>query len=77
MVNFKKLTDKAKVVVDKRGGVESLKEDAQELREQLLFLSRNPIAAKTLGAAGRRTAIDLFNVDRYLADWRGVIHAGA
>jgi hypothetical protein len=33
MVNFKKLTDKAKDVVDKRGGVESLKEDAQELRD--------------------------------------------
>ena len=52
-------------------------EDAHELREQLLFLSRNPVAAKTVGAAGRRTAIDLFNVDRYLADWRSVIHAGA
>ena len=34
MVNFKKLTDKAKDVVDKRGGVDSLKEDAQELRER-------------------------------------------
>ena len=29
MVNFKKLTDKAKDVVDKRGGVDSLKEDAR------------------------------------------------
>jgi hypothetical protein len=32
MVNFRKLTDKAKDVVEKRGGTESLKEDAQELR---------------------------------------------
>ena len=32
MVNFKKLTDKAKDVVDKRGGMDSLKEDAEELR---------------------------------------------
>ena len=32
MVNFKKLTDKAKDVVDKRGGMDSLKEDAAELR---------------------------------------------
>ncbi len=32
MVNFKKLADKAKDVVDKRGGVDSLKEDAEELR---------------------------------------------
>jgi hypothetical protein len=32
-MNFKKLTDKAKQVVDSRGGVDSLKEDAQQLRE--------------------------------------------
>ena len=32
MVNFKKLTDKAKDVVDKRGGMDSLKQDAEELR---------------------------------------------
>jgi hypothetical protein len=32
MVNFKKFADKAKDVVDKRGGVDSLKEDAEELR---------------------------------------------
>ena len=32
MVNFKKLADKAKDVVDKRGGVDSLKEDAEELK---------------------------------------------
>jgi hypothetical protein len=33
MVNFKRLTDKAKGAVDKRGGMDSLKEDASELRE--------------------------------------------
>ena len=33
MVNFKRLTDQAKKVVDKRGGMDSLKEDASELRE--------------------------------------------
>ena len=32
MVNFKKLADKAKDAVDKRGGMDSLKEDAEELR---------------------------------------------
>jgi hypothetical protein len=32
MVNFKKLADKAKGAVDKRGGMDSLKEDAEELR---------------------------------------------
>jgi hypothetical protein len=32
MINFKRLGDQAKKVVDKRGGVDSLKEDAEELR---------------------------------------------
>lgn len=33
MVNFKRLTNKAKDVVGKRGGMDSLKEDAGELRD--------------------------------------------
>ena len=33
MVNFKRLTDRAKDVVEKRGGVDSLKQDADELRK--------------------------------------------
>jgi hypothetical protein len=33
MVNFKKLADKAKGAVEQRGGVDSLKGDAQELRD--------------------------------------------
>jgi hypothetical protein len=33
MVNFKRLADRAKSMVDKRGGVDSLKEDASELRD--------------------------------------------
>ena len=32
MINFKRLSDQAKKVVDKRGGTDSLKEDAEELR---------------------------------------------
>ena len=32
MVNFKELTDRAKGVVDKRGGTDSLKEDFGELK---------------------------------------------
>lgn len=31
-MDFKKLTDKAKDLVDKRGGTDSLKEDAEELK---------------------------------------------
>jgi hypothetical protein len=33
MVNFKRLTDRAKDVVEKRGGSDALKADAQELRK--------------------------------------------
>jgi hypothetical protein len=32
-VDLKKLTERAKQLVDKRGGTESLKEDAEELRD--------------------------------------------
>jgi hypothetical protein len=32
MINFKRLSDQARKVVDKRGGMESVKEDAEELR---------------------------------------------
>jgi hypothetical protein len=33
MVNFRRLADRAKKVVDKRGGTESLKGDAEELKD--------------------------------------------
>jgi len=33
MVNFKRLTDQAKKLVDKRGGTDALKEDAEELKD--------------------------------------------
>jgi hypothetical protein len=33
MINFKRLADTAKKTVDKRGGMDSVKEDAQELRD--------------------------------------------
>jgi hypothetical protein len=33
MVNLRRLTERAKKVVEKRGGVGSLKEDAEELRD--------------------------------------------
>jgi glycosyltransferase involved in cell wall biosynthesis len=50
-------------------------EEPGELKEQLLFLLRNPAAAREIGAAGRRTALDIFNIDRYLEDWRAVIQS--
>ena len=33
MVNFKQLTDRAKNLIDKRGGSDALKEDAGELKD--------------------------------------------
>jgi hypothetical protein len=33
MVNFRRLADQAKKIVDKRGGTDSLKEDADELKD--------------------------------------------
>ena len=33
MVNFRRLTDQAKKLVDKRGGTDALKEDAGELKD--------------------------------------------
>lgn len=47
--------------------------DAGELREMLLFLMKNPTATRKIGAAGRRTAMDLFNHDRYLNAWNETI----
>lgn len=44
-----------------------------ELREHLLYLCRNPDAARRIGGEGRRTALKAFHLDRYLADWRETI----
>jgi hypothetical protein len=33
MVNFRRLADRAKKIVDKRGGTDALKEDAEELKD--------------------------------------------
>jgi hypothetical protein len=33
VVNFRRLADQAKKVVDKRGGTDSVKEDAEELKD--------------------------------------------
>jgi glycosyltransferase involved in cell wall biosynthesis len=47
--------------------------EAAELREQLLFLCCHPQAAARMGDAGRRTALDVFNHDRFLDDWQRLI----
>ena len=33
MVNFRRIADRAKKIVDKRGGTDSLKEDAEEVKD--------------------------------------------
>jgi glycosyltransferase involved in cell wall biosynthesis len=44
-----------------------------ELRDYLLYLSENPEQTRKIGQAGRQTAIDLFNHDRYLQQWEDTI----
>jgi glycosyltransferase involved in cell wall biosynthesis len=44
-------------------------EDPRELRDQLLFLHKNPAAVRRIGAEARRTACTVFNYDRYLNEW--------
>ncbi len=49
--------------------------EAGELREHLLYLCRNPDAARRMGLEGRRTALRTFHMDRYLEEWREIIAA--
>lgn len=49
--------------------------EADELRDQLLFLQRHPDAVRRIGQAGRRKAMQVFHIDRYLAEWRALIAA--
>jgi len=49
--------------------------DAGELREQLLFLMRHSDAARKIGAEARRTALDVFNHDRYLSEWTALLRS--
>ena len=50
MVNFKKLTDKAKQQVDKRGGTEALKGDLGELKD--IAKSKGSLKDKATAAGG-------------------------
>lgn len=46
---------------------------ADELASRLVELVAQPELAWRIGCAGRDTAVRLFHIDRYLADWRGLI----
>jgi glycosyltransferase involved in cell wall biosynthesis len=48
-------------------------DNPRELREYLLYLCENPEAARKIGEASRQTAMDIFNHDRYLAEWEKTI----
>jgi glycosyltransferase involved in cell wall biosynthesis len=47
--------------------------DPAELREQLVYLMRNPAITRRMGEEARKTAINVFNHDRYLADWSALL----
>ena len=44
--------------------------DANELRDFLYFLQRNPAECQRIGAAGRQTALREFNIDRFVGTWQ-------
>ncbi len=48
-------------------------DSAAELAEQLAWLAANPQRADAMRQASRRTAMQLFNQDRYLADWSALL----
>jgi len=57
-----------------RNGVNGFySDDPEELADQILFLSRDDAARRRMAAASRRTVLDLFNQDRYLAAWSALI----
>jgi hypothetical protein len=48
-------------------------EDPKELADYIIFLSKNPSEFKKVSDESYRTAIDVFNNDRYLHDWQETI----
>ncbi len=47
--------------------------EAEELAEQVRYLLAHPEEARQIALAGRATGIELFGIDRFLADWRRLI----
>ncbi len=44
-----------------------------ELAEQLVWLATHPAQAEAMRRASRLTAMQVFNQDRYLADWSALL----
>ena len=58
-----------------RNGVNGfLGETSEELAEALRFIMRNDTAREAISAEARRTALQIFNHDRYLSDWEVLLH---
>ncbi|HET6514619.1 MAG TPA: glycosyltransferase [Thermodesulfovibrionales bacterium] len=47
--------------------------DPDELREYLVYLLKNPDTCRKIGLEGRKTAMDIFNHDRYLKAWEEIM----
>ena len=47
--------------------------DFDELIEALVYLRNNPNEAKRIGQAGRRTAREIFHIDRYIEQWNDLL----
>jgi glycosyltransferase involved in cell wall biosynthesis len=48
-------------------------DSAEELAEYIVFLLRDPRATLQISEAARRTAMDVFNHDRYLMEWTALL----
>ena len=46
--------------------------DVDRLISRMKFLLENPADARTLGEAARRTALERFSIERFVADWNDV-----
>jgi hypothetical protein len=49
-------------------------DSVEELAEHMLWLKRNERQRREIGRNARLTAMDVFNIDRYLSDWAELIH---
>ena len=47
--------------------------DPDELADYLIYLCANPERAMEIGGRGRLLAADIFNHDRFLEQWRGLL----
>lgn len=47
--------------------------DPEELRDNLIYLMKNPDVTRQMGYEARTTAMNVFNYDRYLSDWANLL----